>query len=278
VTVGSRRRPLVVAYHAVSARWQSSLALTPEALRSQLSVLRARGYVGLTAAEAERRRREGTLPERSVVVTFDDGFESVLRARPILAELGYPATVFVVTQFVDSGEPLSWPGLDRLGRPTDRDELRPLSWKQLADLRASGWEIGSHTVSHRLSTDLSDVDLDAEFRDSRALLRLRLGDAATLAYPYGRADRRVAAAAERAGYIAAFTLEAVYRPDEPHRRPRLGLSQRDGGLRLALRVSEGAALLMRSRGAHSLSRLKRVASPRTPWLPPRPADDLPPPT
>jgi peptidoglycan/xylan/chitin deacetylase (PgdA/CDA1 family) len=277
VNAESKRSPLVVAYHAVSSRWRSSLAVPELVLRSQLALLRSRGYVGLMAVEAERRRREGTLPDRSLVVTFDDGFRSVLRAKPILDELGYPGTVFVVTQFVESGEPLSWPGLDQHTHPVDDDELRPLTWDQLAELRAAGWEVGSHTCTHRLSTDLTDANLDAEFGASRTLLERRLGDAETLAYPYGRADHRVAAAAERAGYVAAFTLETVRRTDEPHRRPRLDLSGRDGPLRLALRISAGANLLLRSRGAHELSRRRRSKSARASWLPPQTADDSPPP-
>lgn len=273
----SGRRPLIVAYHAVSTSWRSALAIPNEVLRLQLSLLHRRGYVGLTAAEAERRRAAGTLPDRSVVVTFDDGFRSVLRARPILEEFGFPGTVFVVTGFVESEESLSWPGLDQMVGSAEDEELRPLTWGQLEDLRAANWEIGSHTVTHRLSTDLSDASLEHELRESRSMLVRRLGSADTLAYPYGRADARVAAAAEQAGYEAAFTLERVHRPDERYRRPRHGFSQRDGRFRLALRLSSGAGFLRRSRGASGLSRLRRATSPRSDWLPPRTADDSLPP-
>jgi peptidoglycan/xylan/chitin deacetylase (PgdA/CDA1 family) len=249
-------RPLLLAYHAVGA---GSLAIPEPALRAQLVLLRRRGYVGLTAAEAERRRQDGTLPARTVVVTFDDGFRSVLHARPTLDEAGFPATVFVVTSLVESGEPLRWPGLEQ--------SEASLGWSELELLREAGWEVGSHTVTHALLPDLDDAGLERELVDSRATIQKRLGSCETLAYPYGRADERTAAAAARTGYVAAFTLGRAHRPDEPLRRPRLGLRAVDRGLRLRVRLSTGAALARRSRPAAAASALRRAMLPRPEWLP-----------
>ena len=262
-------RPLLLAYHAVGA-WSPALAIPEHALRAQLTLLQRRGYVGLTAAEAERRRQDGTLPARTVVVTFDDGFRSVLRAKPILDEVGFPATVFAVTSFVESGEPLWWPGMEHATNGARESDLRPLGWRELELLREAGWEIGSHTATHPLLLDLDDAALDRELRGSRSTLEERLGSCETLAYPYGRADERVAAAAARAGYLAAFTLGRVHRPDEPLRRPRLALGSADRGVRLHLRLSRGAALARSSRAAAAASGVRRTALPRPGWLPARP--------
>jgi peptidoglycan/xylan/chitin deacetylase (PgdA/CDA1 family) len=264
-------RPLLLAYHAVGT-WSPTLAIPEQALRAQLSLLRRRGYVGLTAAEAERRRQEGTLPPRTVVVTFDDGFRSVLRARPILDEAGFPATVFAVTSHVETGEPLCWPGLEhrqRWARGRER-ELRPLRWSELELLRERGWEVGSHTVTHPLLPDVGETRLNRELLDSRLLLEQRLGSCETLAYPYGRTDDRTVAAASRAGYLAAFTLGRVHRPDEPFRRPRLGLRGVDRGPRLRLQLSTAAVLLRRSRAAAAASGVRRAVLPRAGWLPAKP--------
>lgn len=89
-----------------------------------------------------------------VAVTFDDGYLSVGEiARPILDRFGIPGTVFVPTRFMDSDQPMSWPGIDQWIGTADEHELLPMSWQGLLSLAESGSEIGSHTVSHpRLTT------------------------------------------------------------------------------------------------------------------------------
>ena len=106
---------------------------------------------------------------------------------------------------------MSWEGIEH-ELAEGGSELQALPWDALAELAARGWEIGSHTVNHRLLTDLDDVGLDDELRESRALIAERLGSCETIAYPYGQADGRVAAAAARAGYFAACTLTGAHSP------------------------------------------------------------------
>jgi peptidoglycan/xylan/chitin deacetylase (PgdA/CDA1 family) len=260
----STPRVLVVCYHAVSSAWPSSLAVSEDLLKSHLSLLRRRGYEGLTFAESERRRSAGTLPERCIVVTFDDGFASILRAKGILDQLGFPATVFVVTSFVDSGDLLRWPGMEPWHDRGYAEELRPLAWTDLEALADDGWEIGSHTVSHPLLPTLSDADLVGELESSRESIARRLGRCETIAYPYGRADERVAAAVRGAGYLAGCTVTGAHGVDEPYRRPRLWLSAADRGPRLWLQLSPLSGRLRRSMLAHSIRRLR----PRRDWLPP----------
>jgi peptidoglycan/xylan/chitin deacetylase (PgdA/CDA1 family) len=229
--------PLILCYHAIGSHWTSSLAVPEETLDRQLSLLRRRGYVGLTFAEAERRRLSETVPERTVVVTFDDGFASVLLAAPVLEAAGFPATVFVPTRFVDTGEPLSFAQAHGLADGAHTEALRPLSWEELADLRDRDWEVGSHTVTHPRLTTLDDNALREELELSREAIQRRLGACTTVAYPYGHADARVAAAAERAGYLAACTLTATHRIDERFLRARVGLYPFDTGLRFRAKVS-----------------------------------------
>jgi len=236
------RAPIVLAYHAVSDQWEHGLAVRERALSAQLALLRTRGYSAFTFAEAERRRTAGELPPRSLVITFDDGFASVRRALPILDELGWPASVFVVTRFIESGDALEWPGL----HPAP-GEGRPLSWSELGRLVDAGWEVGSHTVGHTLLTGLEDADLDGELANSKRAIAKHVGSCETLAYPYGLADARVAAHVERAGYLAACTSTHSHRVDEPFRRPRVGISRDDRGLHLALKLSPTYLRVRRTR-------------------------------
>jgi peptidoglycan/xylan/chitin deacetylase (PgdA/CDA1 family) len=249
-------RPLLLCYHAVSSAWPASVAIPESTLAAQLTCFARRGYDGLTFGEAERRRLAGTLPRRSLVVTFDDGFASILRALPILEELDFPATVFVVTQFIESHKPLCWPGYENWLTSDHRDELRPLGWQELEGLLARGWEVGSHTVTHAHLPDLDEAALAHELRFSREVIARRLGKCETVAYPYGRADARVAAAAAGAGYLAGCVFTPVYRLDERYRRVRIGLTAADSGFRFRAKVSAPMRLWRSSRLGSGVDRLR----------------------
>jgi peptidoglycan/xylan/chitin deacetylase (PgdA/CDA1 family) len=261
---------LVLCYHAVSEDWPAPLAVAPDSLERQLELLIRRGYQGVTFSEAVG----SSTNRRNLAVTFDDAYLSVLEgARPILDRLGLPGTVFVPTDFPDRPEePMGWPGVDHwLGGP-HRAELRPLSWKQLGELAAAGWEVGSHTVSHPRLPTLDDAELDAELGRSRAQCEQRLGIACrTVAYPYGAWNARVSAAAERAGYEAAGTLLArVHRQRDPGAEralplgwPRIGIYRGDDMRRFRLKVSPAVRLLRSSRWKGRRRAVARPASPTT---------------
>jgi peptidoglycan/xylan/chitin deacetylase (PgdA/CDA1 family) len=259
----SNERPLILAYHAVSSTWRSSLATPLDVLRAQLESLAKRGYTGMTFTACERRRTAGELPPKVAVVTFDDGFKSVLAAKPVLDELGFPGTVFVVTQYVESGERLSWPGIERWLAGPDAHEMEPLGWADLELLTAAGWEIGSHTRSHRLLVALDDALLDEELTDSRQVLASHLDRCDSIAYPYGVADGRVVAAAARAGYVAGCTLMRLQPVADPYRRARIGLSGVDRGLRLRAQLSPR---LLRMRTGRLPGALRRLHMRRS-WMP-----------
>ncbi len=208
---------LVLCYHAVSGTWPDELAVRPSDLEQQISYLLKADYVPATFTEAV------TAPpaKRTLAVTFDDGFLSVFeRAFPILAALGVPATLFVPTEKVGTGGPMSWPGIDQWLATQHRDELVGASWDQIGELDEAGWEIGSHTQTHPHLTKVDDETLAEELSQSRHDVERRLGHGChSIAYPYGDVNRRVAAAAGRAGYETAATLPQEHFPIRP--RPLL---------------------------------------------------------
>ena len=226
---------LVLCYHAVSPTWQADLSVTPERLERQLQRLRARGYRGATFAEALGTPARGKV----LVVTFDDAYRSVLHlALPILEHLGLPGTVFVPTGFAGSEAPMAWPGIDGWLDGPHRDELVPMSWSELRTLRARGWEIGSHTISHPRLTTLVDAALGRELRESRLACEDGLGEPChSIAYPYGDVDARVAAAARDAGYRFGAALPVVPHRPRPTEWPRVGVYHGDEDRRFALKVS-----------------------------------------
>ena len=195
---------LVLCYHAVSDTWPSPAAIAPARLRAQLRFLLGRGHRPMTLSAALGE----TAPRKAMVVTFDDAYASILSAGlPVLEELGVPATVFVPTDAASTAGRMSWSELARWVGGEHEQELRCMSWDELRKLSDRGWEVGSHTCSHRHLTELGKE------RGGRAApfpRRLR-GRAATpchsLAYPFGSYDRAVMDIAAAAGYRAAVTLD-----------------------------------------------------------------------
>jgi peptidoglycan/xylan/chitin deacetylase (PgdA/CDA1 family) len=97
--------------------------MSPGTLRQRFSTIVDGGYTVLSLAEGVRRLRDGTLPERAVALTFDDGAaDFALAATPLLVEFGFPATVYVSTYYVDKRLPvfdvmlryLLWKGRNKL--------------------------------------------------------------------------------------------------------------------------------------------------------------------
>lgn len=226
---------LILAYHAVSPAWPAPLSVSVERFAAQIRLLAKCGYRGITVSDAVHRPPRG----RSVAVTFDDAYRSVLdHAFPLLQRIGFPATVFVPTNFPDQDGPMTWPGIDHwLGGPYEH-ELRCLSWSQLRVMANAGWEIGSHSQSHAALTELSDQQLDRELRGSRLCCEQEMQrECRSLAYPFGAHDDRVVRAAHEAGYIIGCTVPDRLAASDPLRTPRVGIWHHDGRLAFHAKTS-----------------------------------------
>ncbi len=236
------RRPattdiLVLGYHALSPTWPAALSLPPERFEAQLRTLADRGYRGVTFTDAVAGRARG----RCVAVTFDDGYRSTQElGRPILDALGWPATIFVPTAFIGRDEPLRWPGIDEWVDTEHAHELLPLSWDELRDLRAAGWEVGSHTRTHPRLTTLGDEDLAAELADAKLACERELGSCTSIAYPYGDVDARVIAATARAGYETGGGLPTGRFVRSTLAWPRIGVYHGDDDRRFRQKISRVA--------------------------------------
>jgi peptidoglycan/xylan/chitin deacetylase (PgdA/CDA1 family) len=111
-----RRRLTVLCYHGVSLadehEWSPELYMPAEMLAERLHFLRSEGYAILPVGEALDRLYSGTLTERSVSVTFDDGFSDFSqRALPVLREFSAPATVYFTTYYSTARVPVFSPVL-----------------------------------------------------------------------------------------------------------------------------------------------------------------------
>jgi peptidoglycan/xylan/chitin deacetylase (PgdA/CDA1 family) len=240
----------ILLYHGISPTWPAETSVHPDKLREQLVLLQSKGYEGATLSAA----LEAPPESKTMVVTFDDAHRSVYEvARPILAELGVPGTIFVPTDYPDSGRLMAWDGYDTWLGTQYEPELECMSWDQLREVADDGWEIGSHSCSHPLLTELSDADLQHELIASRAACEERLErPCRSLAYPYSDWDARVAAAAGASGFTSAVTVNTG--PwSERLALPRTAVNHYDTASRLRIRVTRRRfrridALLKRLKG------------------------------
>lgn len=225
---------LVLCYHGVSDDWPAVTAVTPGAFADQMRYLAAKGYRGTTFTQA----LIAPPPGRSVAVTFDDAHLSVRElAWPVLAELGWPGTMFAPTDFLAERRPLLWWGTEEWVGTRHAGELTPMSWDELGELADAGWEIGSHTCSHPHLTWIARDEVERELTESREELARRLGrPCESIAYPYGDVNDGIAAAARAAGYRTGAGAPGGFVRGLPMRWPRVVVDRTHGARRFALRA------------------------------------------
>lgn len=187
----SLRVPILV-YQSIAAHYageprQQRLDEVPDSVFAlQMRYLIDRGFHVIPLATlVDALERHDTVPDCSVVLTFDDGWANHYRnVFPILRRLGVTATFFVYTTPI---------GFDS----------RFMTWEQLRELQAAGMTIGSHSWTHGLLAEAHKWLRD-ELAASRNELTHHLGRAPDFfAYPAGAWDAEVVAAVRAAGYRAA---------------------------------------------------------------------------
>lgn len=204
--------------------------ITRDAFRAQMDALVDAGLRGASLGETHARG-----DARTVAITFDDGCETDwIEAAPVLRDRGFGATFFVIAGF--------------LGR---RGYLAPA---QLRELAAAGFEIGSHSLTHRMLTTLEPRELADELAGSRARLEDAAGARVThFSCPHGRWSPAVAAAAGRAGYATVSTSEVgLNGPRTPGTRLRRIAVQRGAGAAEVARLACGHGLWRRIARAAAL--------------------------
>jgi len=213
----------ILTYHSLDDSG-SPISVSPGRFRRQMGWLESEGVRVVPLDEL--RDLPDSLP--AVALTFDDGIDNLLtEGLPILEDLGWLATVFVVTRKVGGNN--SWRGGSRSGVPT----LPLLDWDSLGSLGARGWGIGSHSRHHPRLTRVNDAELEAELEGAAEDITAALGVRPRwFAYPYGSVDSRVIARASRIYEGACTTdLRPLGPGDHPMRLPRLDATYLSGPVR-----------------------------------------------
>ena len=206
MTTEAQRIPVLM-YHRVGIshnEWESRYCIPPDQFAKHMRQLAKQGMqaCSLTDFFAWLEQKQA-LPEGSFLLTFDDGFMGVYEhAAPVLQELNWPATVFLVSRLI--GKRDEWTQIQNPSGAT----FPLLAKEHIREMRQSGFEFHSHTRLHPDLTTLSEGDLTEELAGSRQDLEDLLGEQVRyLAYPYGRLNEHVLNATRAAGYDAAFATQ-----------------------------------------------------------------------
>ncbi len=153
-----------------------------------MNYLYTHGYRTITVEQLAQAIRLGApLPSRPIILTFDDGSESVYTdALPIMQKYGFTGTAYIVYNYIGAGLYM------------DRDQIR--------ELYAAGWEIGSHSITHiELPTrpGKQEDEIVSSKRRLESYLNLPIR---SFAYPFGAYDADSLYHVKFAGYIAAMGL------------------------------------------------------------------------
>jgi len=205
----------VLLYHSVCtepAPLMRDFTVTPTQFREHLSFLASEGYDTLTVTDYARLLTSpvATLPDRLVVITFDDGFaDFVEHAAPALAEAEMAATMYISTAYV--GGRSTWLGPD--------GEQPMMAWSDVSDLAAAGIEIGAHAHVHRPLDELDRATAQIEIVRSKQLLEDEIGSLIeSFAYPHGYHTRAIKDMVRYAGFTSACGVKhALSGPgDDPY--------------------------------------------------------------
>jgi peptidoglycan/xylan/chitin deacetylase (PgdA/CDA1 family) len=249
----------ILCYHSVQSDWSSPLAVLPAAFDEQCAWLaRNRTVVPLLDA-VQRLDGSGRLPRGVAALTFDDGFEALYeQVSPVLTRYQLPGTVFLVAKTLTPlGQAVDW-----VDTPPDHP-LTTLSVDQVLQMQDDGVDFQSHSLAHLDLTSLSFDECVRDLKESKELLETILGrEVPLLAYPRGRHNDDVRAAAARAGYSHAFTLpEARERPGQ-YSVPRVGI-YRGNSLRNVRVKSARSYLKVRTGRPYEVAQqLRRILSGR----------------
>lgn len=167
--------------------------------RSQMNYLKSFDYNVISLDEAvDGLFGERPLPPRSIVLTFDDGYECFREhAFPVLAQHGFTATVFIVTGLV--GRCAEWLSDGQVKAPLMPQET-------IQELHRAGISFGSHSNTHpRLSSLSESKQRDQIFRSKVMLEDLLQEEVRHFCYPYGDYGRRTRELVREAGYASAMT-------------------------------------------------------------------------
>jgi peptidoglycan/xylan/chitin deacetylase (PgdA/CDA1 family) len=220
----------VLMYHVIANPPPSAqlpdLYVDPKTFDTEMEWLKSHGFVGVSLNQVyDAWFKGGELPEKPVVVSFDDGYRGqYVYARPELRKLGWPGVLNLIS--------------GRVGQPGAE-----LSVAMVQRMINDGWELDDHTIHHLDVSQLSGPQLQLEIAGSRKDLQQRFHQPVNFfCYPSGRYDSQAIAAVRAAGYLGATTTnEGLASKGQMYTLDRIRVDFSDGVSGLARKLQQAGA-------------------------------------
>ena len=191
-SVSTTPNAAILLYHHVSSSTPASTSISPEAFKSHMEYLDAHHTVVSLQDVVSAIQHNTTLPENAVAITFDDGYANILdNAHPILADLGFPYTVFINPDEIGVGP-------------------KQLTWEQVIAMHNDGVVFANHTLDHLHMLNgeqamgerawLEKVWQNVESAEKKIEDKLDIS-LKYLAYPFGEYNTALANKLKAEGYI-----------------------------------------------------------------------------
>ncbi|MVO99058.1 polysaccharide deacetylase family protein [Paenibacillus lutrae] len=222
----------VLLYHHISDMDTSSVTITPALFREQLTYLRERNYQFITMQQFKEFMAGGEVPDKAVLVTFDDGYESLYeKGYPILKELQIPAVNFVITETLDN------PPAGSL-KFMNQEELQALASSKEVNIDCQCHSDGMHNKQDGNPLLITNLVIDGQPEtdtqyDERVLRDAKLcsdklrsngsSEPDAYAYPYGFYNKHASSLLQKAGFRYGFTVvsEITTKEDDPMQIARI---------------------------------------------------------
>ena len=252
--------PPILSYHKIERRMELGVTrLSPRRFARQMHRLAAAGWTTLSLDEVVACVR-GTRPlgRRELAIAFDDAYRGLRdHAFPVLRDVGFSATCFVITEYAGR--------LNRWDVAYGGRRFAHLAWRDMRRWQGRGIDFASHTATHPRLTWLADDVVEREMALSRHALASALDVVPwAISYPFGAAGERERRIALASGYTAGFGLAGRWRGDAmaiPRRPVYAWAPPRPGvgilaplewlGAVAATRCAVGTTLIQRMRGRDS---------------------------
>jgi peptidoglycan/xylan/chitin deacetylase (PgdA/CDA1 family) len=268
------RRVVVLCYHSIHPH-KAIRSVTPSIFEQQIEWLEEHCRIVPFASISGEVRVPSGGNEPIVAITFDDGYQDNHEyALPTLSARGIPAAVFLTTGLVDREPDV----VQRFAAAwhVPEEQVRGMSWSQVLEMRAAGFEIGVHTRTHPVLGSMTPSAVRDEILESKARIEDQLGaEAPMFAYPFGQPrvhlTTRTRDVVESLGFTSAATIlyRGVRSDDDPLMVPRFPITQ--DSMRIFIGKVTGKLDSIGAWQTHAPNWAARIVTPRRSRSAPRSA-------